>query len=553
MNWAAVRRYSTFFRGSRRKLVFGVLVSLARAGLMIPIPLLVRRAIDEAVPERDVGLLLGTGSIIVALTVVGAGLSLVARYVNATVIRGAMRSLRQAALAKVLALSRRRYTTVEPSVLHDQVVNESNRIYGGTSAIFEDYLPGTVIVIGIGVVLARMNLRLTAIVAVFAVGIYLLSRLLGRRVKVFVQSQHRAFEEFSRSVLQTLRSLDLIHTHSAEGSETERHRAVIGRLESAGIDRAMWGATYSAAQGTLLSIAAAAVLIFGGVLVIRDQITLGDLVSFYAGFAILRGPLGTLSLRAPAVIEGLQSLGRMVELLEEPHEAPYQGQRQTEIRGHLRLVDVGFAYGDERVVDGVSFDLEPGKIVALVGPNGSGKSTIVNLILGFYRPQQGELLAEGLPYPDLDISHLRRAMGVVHQQPILLHKSVRDNVAFGRDGVTEADIGDALRIAAATEFLSDLPDGLDTDVGAEGVFLSGGQQQRLAVARAVVHQPAILILDEPTNHLDQAAIVTVMRNIRALSPRPAVLLITHDLNLVEGVDEVIELKSGKVISVRPGG
>ncbi len=520
---------------------------------MIPIPLLVRRAIDEAVPQRNVGLLLGTGSIIIALTVAGAGLSLVARYVNATVIRGAMRSLRQAALAKVLALSRRRYTTVEPSALHDQIVNESNRIYAGTSAIFEDYVPGSVIVIGIGVVLARMNLRLTAIIVVFALGIYLLSRQLGRRVKVFVQRQHRAFEEFSRSVLQTLRSLDLIHTHSAEGSETRRHREVIGDLETAGIDRAMWGATYSAAQGTLLSIAAAAVLIFGGVLVTRDQITLGDLVSFYAGFALLRGPLGTLSLRAPSVIEGLQSLGRMVELLDEQDEAPYHGQRQTEIRGNLRLVDVGFAYSDDLVVDGVSFDLEPGRIVALVGPNGSGKSTIVNLILGFYRPQQGELLAEGIPYPDLDISHLRRALGVIHQHPILLHKSVRDNVAFGREGVTEEDIERALRVASAMEFVRDLPEGLDTDVGPEGVFLSGGQQQRLAIARAVVHGPAILILDEPTNHLDQAAIATVMRNIRALSPRPAVLLISHDPSLVEGVDEVIELKAGKVISVRPGG
>jgi ABC-type multidrug transport system fused ATPase/permease subunit len=441
---------------------------------------------------------------------------------------------------------------VEPSALHDQIVNESGRIYAGTSAILEDYLPGTVVILGVGSILFQMNVQLALIVVAFGIGILLLSRKLGVRVKQHVKAQHRAFEAFSRSVLRTLRALDLIHTHAAEASETARHREVIVGLEETGIRRAMWGAGYSATQGTLLSVAAASVLILGGVLVVRDQITLGDLVSFYAGFALLRGPMGTLSQRGPALIEGIQSLGRMVELLDETDQAPYKGSLKPRIDGHLRLVDITFGYGPEPVVEDVSFEIHPGQIVALVGPNGSGKSTIVSLILGFYRPEKGELLIEGVAYPDLDISHLRRSIGVVHQQPILLHESVRDNIAFGRDSVSEVEIREALRIASATEFVDALAEGLDTDIGTDGVFLSGGQQQRLALARSVVHRPRLLILDEPTNHLDQEAVSTVMDNIRSMSPRPAVLVISHQLDQLAGVDQIVELKAGRVISIGPG-
>ena len=200
----------------------------------------------------------------------------------------------------------------------------------------------------------------------------------------------------------------------------------------------------------------------------------------------------------------------------------------------------------------VSFEITPGRVTALVGPNGSGKSTLVNLILGFYRPEIGSLAIGSTPYSDLDISHLRRSMGVVPQQPFLLEGTVAENVAYGRDDASEVDVKRALDLVDAG-FVDQLPDGMDTDIGAEGVFLSGGQRQRIAIARALVHQPPLLVLDEPTNHLDRRSVAAVMQSIAALEPCPAVLLVSHQTDVISDADEVIELDAGRVVSHRREG
>ncbi len=526
MSRQALRRYARYYRSSRGRLALGLGLSLLQALALIPVPLLVRVAIDEAIPARDVGRLVGLGFAILSLATAGAAVSLVAGYVTVAVVRSAIRRLREDAVGKLFAVSRRFVTSAEPSVLHDQIVQETARVSAGTSAVLENFLPGTVLVVGIGSVLVAMNPTLALVTLAFGPLIFFAGRVLGRVVRARVRRQHRSFERFSRGVLRVLRSMDLIRIHGAEAMEMRRIDRVAGELEAAGVSRSVWSNAYSVTQSTLLALAGAAVLIIGGVFVVRDQMSLGDLISFYAGFALLRGPLAGIALRVPAVIEGATSLGHLVELLDEGDTRPYRGTRRVTPTGRVKLVDVTFAYDTEPVLHEVSLELERGKVTAVAGPNGSGKSTIVNLILGFYRPQTGELLADGVPYPELDIVELRRGIGVVAQQTILLNGSVLDNITYGRMDVDERAVRAALDVAEA-EFVERLPDGVDTLIGEEGVFLSGGQRQRLAIARAVIHRPSLLILDEPTNHLDRASMESVMRNIASLRPRPAVLLISH--------------------------
>ncbi|MDF1594861.1 MAG: ABC transporter ATP-binding protein [Acidimicrobiia bacterium] len=547
MSWPVFKRYIGLYRSSRGRLLGGVLLSILNALTLIPIPILVRIAIDEAIPARDIDRLLTIGAMILGLTLLGAALSLGGGYVTASVVRDAIKRLRQDAVEKLFLVSRRFVTSQEPSVLHDQIVQESERIDRGTKAVFDTYLPGFVIVVGIGAVLIEMNPVLAAITLGFGPAIMLTGRLLGRILRQRVRHQHRMFEHFSREVLRILRTMDLIRTHGAEEMEMDRIALRAGELEEAGVQQSLWNKAYSLSQTTLLALAGASVLIVGGIFVAQGSLTLGDLISFYAGFALMRGPLGGIALRVPAVIEGLTSLSHLDALLTEGDARPYQGSTEIQFAGHLRVVDVTFGYGEEPVLEGVSLELQPGSVIAITGPNGSGKSTLVSLILGFYRPDRGQLLADSIPYPDLDMISLRRRMGVVPQQTVLLHGSVVDNITYGRIGLNRDDIDRALKVADAS-FVESLPDGLDTDIGDEGVFLSGGQRQRLAIARAVIHRPSILILDEPTNHLDRDALHAVISNIATLQPRPAVLLITHDPAVLGGVDEVIELKGGRIVS-----
>jgi ABC-type multidrug transport system fused ATPase/permease subunit len=233
-------------------------------------------------------------------------------------------------------------------------------------------------------------------------------------------------------------------------------------------------------------------------------------------------------------------------LVASLEQRPYLGTRRIDFSGRISLEGVTFAYSAEPVVEDIDLELEPGTIVGLAGPNGAGKSTIVNLIVGFYPPGSGSITADGVPYPDVDIIDLRRQMGIVPQLPGLVNDSVIGNIVYGRDGFDQAEVWRALDVACGDEFVKELPDGLDTLIGEEGVLLSGGQRQRLAIARAVLHRPRLLILDEPTNHLDRQTIGRVFDNISRSRPRPSILVISHNTEILHGVDRLIHIKDGRL-------
>jgi ABC-type multidrug transport system fused ATPase/permease subunit len=182
--------------------------------------------------------------------------------------------------------------------------------------------------------------------------------------------------------------------------------------------------------------------------------------------------------------------------------------------------------------------------VAVVGPNGAGKSTLVYLLLGFYRPQQGQVLATGVPFDEIDIRALRRSIGIVSQHPEFFAGTVRENIAYGSPGATRKEIEEAARAALAEEIIATLPEGYDTEIGDRGMRLSGGEGQRLAIARALLGRPRMLILDEPTNHLDTQAIGRLMRELARWHERPTLLTISHDPAVLEFAEVVYRLQDG---------
>jgi ATP-binding cassette subfamily B protein len=467
--------------------------------------------------------------------------------VTVSVTQQAVAGLRRAAVDELLELPRSTYSTIDTGSLHDQVVHETNRVETATTALLDEYLPGTILIVGITLVLARMNFTLMLVTLAFAPLIYIASRYLGRTVRDRLKRFHRSYERFSLEIFSMLRSMDLIRTQAAEDTERARQAEAIETLQRDGAARTVASTSYFVTQRTLVAMSGTAVLIAGGIQVIRGAMSLGELIAFYAGFALLRGPLTTMAIRTPTVIEGVQSLDHLYDLLGERQEAAISGGARIEFTGRIELAEVTFAYESSPVLEQISLQLEPGRVVGLVGPNGSGKSTIANLILGFYSPGSGSLMADGRDYSTLDMQELRRAMGVVPQQPLLRSGSVLENIVYGRESIGKEAVHTALGRADASELVAGLPEGLETQIGQDGVFLSGGQRQRLAIARAIVHQPPLLILDEPTNHLDRAAVGSVVANIRNIRPRPAILLITHKDELLAGVDEVIELKEGRIV------
>jgi ATP-binding cassette subfamily B protein len=240
---------------------------------------------------------------------------------------------------------------------------------------------------------------------------------------------------------------------------------------------------------------------------------------------------------------------RIFQILDEPEEIadrPAAGSLPAG-RGRVRFEDVTFAYQPGRpVLSDIALDLEPGRTVALIGHTGSGKSTLASLIPRFYDVEEGRVTIDGADVRDISLASLRSEIGIIAQDPFLFSASVRDNLTFGRPDATEEEIREAARLAQAHEFVERLPDGYDTVIGERGVTLSGGQRQRLAIARALVVDPRILILDDATASVDAATEARIRLGLREAMRGRTTVIVAHRLSTISLADEIVVLEHGRV-------
>jgi ABC-type multidrug transport system fused ATPase/permease subunit len=377
---------------------------------------------------------------------------------------------------------------------------------------------------------------------------------LARRAHRKVGEWGRSSRRFSAETQVRVRALGLTKVAGAEASElqgvTRSARDLTARYQAFQRSRA----ANAAVDASVAAVAGALVLVVGGIAVANHTTTLGGLLSFYAVLALLLRQVHVVAAQSNSVLVGLESLPRIEALLATPDDAPYvRGRRKLEFTGEIALEEVTFAFGEATVLRDVTFVIRASEHVAIVGPNGAGKSTLVSLVLGLYRPGRGELRADGVAYDELDIRSLRRQIGVVLQDPVLLPGTIRENIAYGRPEASDAEVRAAAEAATAAVFIDALPDGYATQVGDEAVGLSGGQRQRIALARALLGEPPLLILDEPTTYLDDAAVAELMARLAALPQAPTLLVVTHDPRVAVHAERVVELRDGRIAVAQAEG
>jgi ATP-binding cassette subfamily B protein/subfamily B ATP-binding cassette protein MsbA len=302
----------------------------------------------------------------------------------------------------------------------------------------------------------------------------------------------------------------------------------------------------------LLPLASAGLMLYGGLQVVRGGLTLGDLMMFLAYLAMLLGPLAVLANSATQFQGDLAGLDRVLDLLAEPVELPRAVDAITvhaaEVAGAIRLRDVSFAYPgqSERVLQNIDLDVPAGSTVALVGPSGAGKTTLSNLVARFYDPTAGAIELDGLDLRKLDVESYRRLLGIVEQEVFLFDGTVADNISYAARHANLEQIREAARLANADEFIRELPLGYDTIIGERGVRLSGGQRQRLAIARAVLANPRILILDEATSNLDTESERLIQRSLATLLKGRTSFVIAHRLSTIRHADIIVVLEHGEI-------
>ncbi|MCX7777463.1 MAG: ABC transporter ATP-binding protein/permease [Armatimonadetes bacterium] len=434
--------------------------------------------------------------------------------------------------------------------LLSHLTNDLNVLQVISAIGIQDIITTPLQMLGAFLLMLRLSWQLTLIVMFIVPITAWLIYITGRRIKVVTGRIQAALAEMMRTLTEALSSMQLVQVFNAEREALERfreknmtvYREMLRslRLKSALTPLVEFIALCGVAVGLLI----------GGYEVVSGRITPESLVPFMIYFHLLASGFRNLS-RINIVREEVSAASeRVYSVLDIPPQvmdAPDSIELE-DVSGHIKFEGVTFVYPNGKVVLGnVSFEIKPGESVALVGPSGAGKTTIARLLLRLYEPVSGRILIDGHDIRRIKLSSLRRFIGFVPQEVLLLDGTVFENIAFGEPNATEEDVLQAAKLANAHEFICSLPEGYKTVIGERGARLSMGQRQRIAIARAIIRDPKILILDEATSNLDSESEAEVQRALESIRNGRTMLIIAHRLTSIRGVDRILVLVNGAIV------
>ena len=538
--------------------------ALAMAGIdtiMLVTPQIIRWSVDRGIDQGDLAFLAWSVVALLGITFVKGVLAFFqGRWIEMG-SQGVAYDLRNAIHRKLASLSFSYHDHAQTGQLLSRASQDVERIRFLTGRATFRLVEGAALLVSTAIVLIVMQPRLGLLVLLTLPLLLQRALAFGRRIRPLSSTIQNQLGVVTTRLEQNLRGARVVKAFAQEKAEIERFDMENARW----FDLSVLSSRIESVQAPLLilisNLATVLVVWYGGLLVIRGQLTLGELVAFSAYVGQLANPVRMLGMIAPTIGQSIASGERIFEILDarsEVQEAP-NAKPLPPVRGHVRFEDVSFAYfGRHRVLDHVSFEAQPGQVVAIMGMTGSGKSTVINLIPRFYDPTGGRITVDGIDTRDVTLSSLRAQIGIVLQETTLFASTVRENIAFGRPGATLDEIVEAAQAAQADEFISAMPDGYDTRVGERGVTLSGGQKQRIAIARALLKDPRILIMDDATSSVDtgtealiQAALERLMhgdarrRGWNAEQARTS-FIIAQRLSTVRRADLVLVLDRGRI-------
>jgi len=371
-----------------------------------------------------------------------------------------------------------------------------------------------------------------------------------------IRPQHRAIrqsrQDLDAQTTETFGGMRVVRAFGRQRTESARFLRATQLMVRQEL-RAWWSMrAIETMWDLLIPVASAALLWYGGRQVLAGQLSLGDLMMFLVYVLMLLEPLAVLAESATALQTSLSGLDRVLDLLSEPREMPNSPRAvklaKSVVQGDIQFENVSFHYpsNEQPVLSDLTLSVPAGETLALVGPSGAGKTTLCNLAARFYDPTSGRILIDGRDLRDIDVESYRGLLGIVEQDVFLFDGTVAENIGYGSRDVTPAELRRVAEIAFADEFIQRLPQGYDTVIGERGVKLSGGQRQRLAIARALLANPKILILDEATSNLDSESEQLIQAGLSRLMEGRTCFVIAHRLSTIRHADRIVVLEGGRL-------
>ena len=445
------------------------------------------------------------------------------------------------------------HTRARTGELLSRVVSDTTALRDVFAESALNFAAHTLTVAGMLVVMFLLDWRLALIV--LGTLPVLASALFGvyRKIKDSARRQREREGAVSARIFDLLSSIQIIRTFAREGLEADRFAREGSSTLAEGIRTARMEAAATRSVELISAGGLCAVVLFGSLQVVRGRLLPGEVLVFTAYLTSLYKPLRTLARISSQYTRAIASAERIRAILDLEPENPEDesGIVVDQLRGEITFENVCFRYdpgaaGGPALRD-ISFHIRAGESVALVGPSGAGKSTIANLLLAFYQPDSGRILIDGQDIRRYQRRALRRRIGVVLQESILVGASVRENITYGKPEASDLEIEEAARAAAAHGFITRLPQGYETIIGERGSSLSGGQRQRICLARAIIKQPPILILDEPTSAIDAESAELIRDALDQINRHRTVIVISHHFAAIERFNRILVLRDGQLV------
>ena len=450
---------------------------------------------------------------------------------------------------KLQTLSMRYFSDKQTGEIMSRMINDTRQMELLIAHSLPDMATNIMVILGVCVMIFRINWRLALCTMLPVPIILLLSRVFITKVAPLFKINQEVLAGLNANTQDNLSGMKEIQAFGKEGAESLRMRDYCKKYAFVNIRANFYNAMYHPTVEFMTSIGTVIVMGVGGVLAMHGSMDTADIVGFFMYLSLFYTPLSTLARLAEDIQVSNACAVRVLELLDTDSEVKEEPHAIEIPRGNgeVAFSHVTFGYDPAvKVLDDVSFTCKPGQMTALVGATGEGKTTIISLLERFYDPNDGAISIDGCDIRKATLHSLRNNLSIVLQDVFLFNGTVYENIAYGTENVSEADVYEAAKIACADAFIRAIPEGYATKIGERGVRLSGGQKQRIAIARAVLRNTPVLILDEATSAVDNETEAQIQQAIENLAGRHTLIVIAHRLTTIMKADNILVLKDGRI-------
>lgn len=553
-----IKRYLQFVKPYKYRIFATIIVGIIKFGIPMLIPLLIKYAIDGVInnhalttDEKVHHLTIAIGIALFIFVIVRPPIEFIRQYLAQWTSNKILYDIRKKLYNHLQALSARFYANNQVGQVISRVINDVEQtkdfILTGLMNIWLDCIT---IIIALSIMFF-LDVKLT-LAALFIFPFYILTvYVFFGRLRKLTRERSQALAEVQGFLHERVQGISVVKSFAIEDNEAKNFDKKNTNFLTRALKHTRWNAYSFAAINTVTDIGPIIVIGVGAYLAISGSITVGTLAAFVGYLELLFGPLRRLVASFTTLTQSFASMDRVFQLIDEDYDIKNGvGAQPIEIKqGRIDIDHVSFQYNDNEapILKDINLSIEKGETVAFVGMSGGGKSTLINLIPRFYDVTSGQILIDGHNIKDFLTGSLRNQIGLVQQDNILFSDTVKENILLGRPTETDEEVVEAAKMANAHDFIMNLPQGYDTEVGERGVKLSGGQKQRLSIARIFLNNPPILILDEATSALDLESESIIQEALDVLSKDRTTLIVAHRLSTITHADKIVVIENGHIV------